>query len=183
MVRDGRDVALSAFQQPLSGIKNIYKAANDWKDNMRLVREFLATLPPHQCLEIRYEDLLSDPYEVFAQLIRFLEIDDTDGALLAFIKGHIGNDLTMGNFGKWKQQFTESQQVLYEQIACDMLEAYAYETKVQVVKQFGMLKRVGWHLDDNLKQWSFPEYWGHNLYRAKLRLRDLTVPIRSLGAK
>lgn len=64
IVRDGRDVALSIFQQEF-GAKNVYKAAIDWRQQMQLVHHFAQTLPPEQFVEIRYEDFLGATDETF----------------------------------------------------------------------------------------------------------------------
>ncbi len=74
IVRDGRDVALSIFQQEF-GAKNVYKAAIDWRQQRQLVHHFAQTLPPEQFVEIRYEDFLGATDETFRQLVDFLDIE------------------------------------------------------------------------------------------------------------
>ncbi len=73
IVRDGRDVALSIFQQEF-GAKNVYKAASDWRQQMQQVHAFAQSLPPEQFMEIRYEDFLGATGDTFRQLVTFLGV-------------------------------------------------------------------------------------------------------------
>ena len=80
VVRDGRDVALSIFETQF-GAKNLYVAACDWRRSLDAVESFRLSQPNAHLLDVRYEDLLMAPEQVFSTLIRFLDIEDEDGGL------------------------------------------------------------------------------------------------------
>jgi hypothetical protein len=179
IVRDGRDVALSLFQMHF-GSKNIYKAAKEWKDVILMVKDFAAqSLDKEQFMEFRYEDLLVKPAQIFAQIIDFLELDDTDGKLIDFISANIPNDLKAGNFNKWKGSLSQSDQELFEKAACDVLADYGYETTIEDVQSFSPIHRVYWNIDNQIKKWKTPGYWEDNVYRVKLRIKDM-IPFRGV---
>ena len=182
VVRDGRDVALSAFKIHF-GDKNAYATALDWRRSMEAVRAFAAGLGPGRLLEIRYEDLLGDPPAVFARLITFLDIDDPHGRLLEFIAAHIGDDLRGDNMLKWKTGLPPAQQALFEAVGGDLLAAYGYELVAGGQRSFGVFARLFWSLDNRVRKMSQREYWADNLYKTRIRTRALALPFRRLSRR
>ncbi|MCH9661568.1 MAG: sulfotransferase [Bacteroidetes bacterium] len=172
VVRDGRDVALSEFGRYF-GEKNTYKAAVEWRDTILLVKDFLKGLPPNRFIEIRYEDLLAEPAEVFHMLTKFLKIKDEDGQLKKYIDDTISNEIDANNSFKWKSKLSESKNRVFEQVACDILKSYRYETSIETVQDFSPAMKVIWNVDNILKKWKTPGYWGNNAYRAKIRVREM----------
>ncbi len=172
VVRDGRDVALSAFGRYF-GEKNSYKTAVNWRDTILLVQDFLGGLPPDRFIEFRYEDLLAEPAKVFHKLIKFLDITDEDGQLKKYIDDNICHDINANNSYKWKLKFSEAQNRVFEQVACDMLKNYEYETSIETVHDFSPAMKVIWNVDNLLKKWKTPGYWENNAYRAKVRFREI----------
>jgi hypothetical protein len=172
IVRDGRDVALSVFLRYF-GAKNIYTAAREWREAIELARSFLGGLDRSQYVDVRYEDLLSEPGEVFAKLIRFLDIEDRGGGLGLAIGRSVSLELDSDNHGKWKRLFSESQRLLYESVAGDLLDAYGYETIVKAPRKVRLARRAWFFMDDCLRRLSHPGQVGDNLYRLKLRLASL----------
>ena len=180
VVRDGRDVALSTLEQPLMGANNIYMAARDWKESLLTVRKFAMQLKADQFIEIRYEDLLTNPSETLSKLIDFLKIDDSEGRLREFISKNIHHDLKVTNFNKWKSQFSSSQLETYERIASDMLQQHGYETSYKENAEFNIIKKVYWNIEHKCKKWLSPKYWMDNFYKAKLKLRIAVVPVKKV---
>ena len=178
IVRDGRDVAHSTAGR-YWGPKNAYVSARQWEDTISNVLTFIRTLPPDQVLEVRYEDLLTHPRDVFRKLIRFLEIDDGDGALIAYIDENVAGDLMPGNFNKWQNAWSHEEQLRFERVACDNLRRYGYETTLtRCDDTFPGWQRLYWRLTNRLRKWMYPRYWADNFYKAKLRLRDLWRRLR-----
>ncbi len=101
IVRDGRDVALSVFQQEF-GAKNVSKAASDWRQQMLLVHTFAQSLPPEQFLEIRYEDFLGATGETFYKLVDFLGGDRAHLLVGGSLLRQLLQCLT-GGFGRLKE--------------------------------------------------------------------------------
>ncbi len=176
IVRDGRDVALSIFQQEF-GAKNVYKAASDWRQQMLLVRAFARSLPPEQFLEIRYEDFLGSTRESFRTLVDFLGVE-IDAAAFEPLTVQLQQELKADNFNKWRHGLTEPQQRLYEQIAGDVLASYGYETANCESQPMGWAQHGYWMLDDKLRHWMMPAYWRDNGYKVSLRLRSMLSQCR-----
>ncbi len=179
IVRDGRDVALSIFQQEF-GAKNVYKAASDWRQQLVSVRTFAASLPPEQFLEIRYEDFLGSTDKVFRNLVDFLGVETT-APDLARLAMRLQQELKVDNFNKWREALTESQQRLYERIAGDVLADYGYETSARRSQPIGSAQHWYWTCDDKIRHWMMPAYWRDNVYKASLRLRNLLSQCKRLG--
>ncbi|WP_197444002.1 sulfotransferase family protein [Maioricimonas rarisocia] len=169
VARDGRDVALSAFEQPF-GMKNIYCAAVDWTDAMQKVQAFRRRCPESQFFEVRYEDFLTDPVPVFEQLIAFLDIDDTDGSLRQFIADNIDGDLKRGNFEKWRTRLSPAEIRRFDRIAHDHLVHFGYESTANASVVPGGLPAVWWNLDNKARKLLRADYWNDNLYKLRLRL-------------
>lgn len=179
IIRDGRDVALSVFEQSW-GPKNVPSAALEWNHTVQLVREFEQTIPPDQFLQIRYEDLLDRPVEVFGRLINFLEIDDDDGQILANIDRNIRSELKAGNYNKWKQALSERQIRQFDSIAGELLRQYGYETTDAPPRQVGRLECAYWSADTRVRRLFRRDYWRDNGYQLKLLGRDVS---RRLGLR
>lgn len=179
IVRDGRDVALSIFQQEF-GAKNVYKAASDWRQQLMSVRTFAASLPPEQFLEIRYEDFLGSTDHVFRQLVDFLGVE-IDPPGLEHLATQLQQELKADNFNKWREGLTEPQQRLYKRIAGDVLTDYGYETATRRFQPIGFAQHWYWTFDDKFRHWIMPVYWRDNVYKALLRLRGLLSQCKRLG--
>ncbi|HMC89473.1 MAG TPA: sulfotransferase [Gemmataceae bacterium] len=93
LIRDGRDVCLSALEwrRPgkllsrlaIWGEDRVVAAALWWEWHVRLGRQAGNTLPRHQYHEIRYESLVARPAEECATLCAFLDVP-YDEAMLRF---------------------------------------------------------------------------------------------------
>ncbi len=79
MIRDGRDVAVS-LERRKSGLST-KEVANRWSHRIRKTRG-LATILPHY-LEVRYEDLVTDPDGVLGKVCAFIDLD-FDAAMLTY---------------------------------------------------------------------------------------------------
>jgi len=177
IVRDGRDVTLSSFKTHF-GAKNAYKGATSWVQEIDLVRTFAATLPKEQYIEIKYEDLLTRPVDVFTQLINFLGIEDPKNLLADFINKNIYSDLKLDNFDKWKTEMTPREQFIFEKIAFNHLQNYNYKTFLVNSGEMCFLKKVYWEIDHFTKKITTKGYWRDNLYKLKLRLHPITFLLK-----
>lgn len=179
IVRDGRDVALSVFEL-FWGPKNIPSAALEWNHTVQLVKDFEPTISADQFLQIRYEDLLDQPVDVFSRLINFLEIDDSNGEILANVDRNIRSELKAGNYNKWKHALTPRQIRQFDAIAGDLLRQYGYETMDVPRRTVGSLEAAYWNVDSRLRRFARRDYWRDNAYRWGLMGRDLA---RRLGLR
>ena len=173
VVRDGRDVALSGFDVPF-GEKNVYCAAKGWCSAMSRVNQFARMLPPEQFLEVRYEDFVEHPTDVFAKLIRFLEIDDADGNLLSFVRERIGADIVRGNSEKWRQRLSPAQVRRFDAVAYAQLVRCGYESSLEREARPNVLSRALWHFDNRFRKLCRQDYWQDNLYKLRLKFRGIS---------
>lgn len=72
LIRDGRDVVLSRMSVWMSERSNIRKMTQYWKTHLEQGRKDAKEL--NHYMEIRYEDLVSDPESVLAQVCDFCEL-------------------------------------------------------------------------------------------------------------
>lgn len=179
IVRDGRDVALSVFDR-FWGAKNIVTAALEWRHAIDRVREFAKTINPERMLDIRYEDLLSQPRQTFSKIIEFLKIEDADGRLLEYVDQEARKQLKSTNFNKWKTALTAKQQLTFDRINGDFLAEYGYETKTSEVRQPGSMECAFWAADSRVRQWGRLDYWKDDLYKLRLFSKEL---LRNLGIR
>jgi hypothetical protein len=140
IVRDGRDVALSFARQgwshPLPGDRNqeLSVAALYWAWVVRRGRELGRELAADY-LEIRFEDLVSRPREVLAQVGRFVEHDlDYDRIQDSGI-GSVrtpnssfanGSEREFNPVGRWKNKLSPQQLLALESLVGDVLLELGY---------------------------------------------------------
>jgi hypothetical protein len=139
LVRDGRDVALSVMGVPF-GPNNAWAAARSWAGAIRQGRE-AAARHPGRVLEVRYEDLVSQPAETVAAVCDFLEleyapdmlaIEQTDRSKVVEDQAgwftNVWAGITTAAVGKWRAELTPRQVDVFESVAGDELRALGYET-------------------------------------------------------
>jgi hypothetical protein len=179
VVRDGRDVALSTFDMHF-GAKNAYAAARDWMACIDAVDTFRRAFPQARVLEIRYEDLLSDPQAVFGGLSRFLQIVDGE-ALAARVGSAVAPQLRAGNTNKWRARLSTSEQRRFEAVAGSALTRYGYDRIAPDIKPPSAIARMYWSIDDRARRATTRGYLRDTLYRAGLRLGAAGRPLRAFG--
>jgi hypothetical protein len=179
VVRDGRDVALSIFEEQF-GAKNIFVAARHWAACLQAVADFRRSHPRAQVLDVRYEDLLDEPGRVFEGLVQFLDIDDS-GGLSRSVGTAVRQQLRAGNSRKWKTRLSRDEQRIFEAVAGAWLQHFKYECVAGPLPAPGALTTLRWTLDDAFKKARRGDYWRDNMYRLGLRLGPLGAPLRQFG--
>ncbi len=153
IIRDGRDVALSTKGLWFDLGNNIEEVAANWVSRIRQTRQ-LAQLVPHY-LEIRYEDLVSQPEAVLKRVCRFLHLP-FDASMLNY---HVEANLRLNEFkpryaadgglvltqarrkeaflltneppqtnrvARWRKECTTEEVKIFEEIAGDLLRELDY---------------------------------------------------------
>ena len=133
VVRDGRDVASSLLENgfwPLaaghefpslsrfSGPMTFEGACDYWLEVMRLAREAEARLPAGSSLEVRLEDLVTEPEETLGRVCAFLG-EPMDPVLL-------DQDLSEGHVGRHADDLTPEQIAHFEKVGGAELERHGY---------------------------------------------------------
>ena len=139
LIRDGRDVALSVMKVPF-GPNNAWAAAHSWADAIRRGHK-AAERHPGRVLEIRYEDLVSEPAETVAAVCAFLEleyapdmlaIEQTDRSKVVESQAgwftNVWAGITTAAVGKWRTELAPRQVEVFESVAGNELRALGYET-------------------------------------------------------
>ena len=139
LVRDGRDVALSVMKVPF-GANNVWAAARSWAGAVRQGRDAAARYPG-RVLEIRYEDLVTNPEQEIATTCNFLgleyspdmlAIEHTDRSKVVEDQAawftNVWAGITTAAVGKWRTELTPRQVEVFESVAGNELRALGYET-------------------------------------------------------
>ena len=139
LVRDGRDVALS-FRQAMVGEKHFFNLAQKWKLDQQLSLDYIATLPDHRYITIRYEELIADPAKYIHQICDKFSLPYSDDVLEYYkseeskhtaVSGHMWENVTKPvmkyNSNKFLKGMSHDDLVMFESVAGDMLERLGYK--------------------------------------------------------
>lgn len=122
--------------------KGIRTAAEGWAKNVRETEQMGQEIYGDQYISLRYEDLLTQPWEQMSRLWQFLEVRTDLPKLPEILKAELGSnpdrdwqkqkagelvsDLQKGKSGSWRELFTEHDQGVFQEIAGDLLETWSY---------------------------------------------------------
>ncbi len=140
IVRDGRDSALS-WKKARFGPKHIYLLAKRWVQYLEIVEQLQSNLDERSFIEVRYEDLLSEPELVIQKICNFLG-EDFAPEMLAFNTNsapyltdrqnqqNLSKPILANNAGKWRTEMTARELRIFEAVAGTTLERYGYERQL-----------------------------------------------------
>ncbi len=144
VIRDGRDVGVEQLRSAF-GPRNVYSAAKIWKRVENTAAELRAKLPATTWLDVRYEELVSEPERVLTSVTDFLG-EKFEPALLDFHQGEIarrrgatrdhrqlGRPVTPEFVGIYKRYLSEYDQAIFETVAGDELRRAGYVSTVAPV--------------------------------------------------
>jgi hypothetical protein len=131
---EGKSIFTAAFLQ---------EEATDWVKNLREFDEEGQALFPNQYLRIRYEDLLSNPYETLTRLWGSLQVASSFPEDRALIQGRLTRNrgaeeharkesslvenLKRGTAGGWQDWFTDADRQVFKETGGDSLIRWDYE--------------------------------------------------------
>jgi len=93
----------------------------EWKILMDEMEKIKQIVPPENFLEIKYEDLCSDPSKIFKSVINFCGLKQSK-KFDEFVKGYALRNIN----DKWKQELTDDQQKIVEDVLEGHLIKYGY---------------------------------------------------------
>jgi len=138
MVRDGRDVAVSAKSSIFNHF-HVYYSARRWQREQRLGLDWLATLPAEQIMLLKYEELIADPPTITRQLCDFLGEPFEAGMLeyhrssearksgsLSISWENTARPVMAGNAQKFRRLLSKAEILLFEAIAGEELRELGY---------------------------------------------------------
>lgn len=135
--RDGRDVALSLFNEGL--YPNPTSAAEHWLNFITKIKEFGNNLPNGRFFEVAYEQLVQQPDQTVQKVCDFLALDyrpemldfwqnvDRLGDTSREFHQNLKNPINTNAIGKWEQEFNETQQALVDDHLAAMLAQLGYK--------------------------------------------------------
>lgn len=138
MVRDGRDVAVSAKSSIFNNY-HVFYSAQRWKREQEMGLSWLSVLPPDRIMLLKYEDLISDPRSMTKAMCEFLGEEFEEGMLeyhrsaearksggLSVSWENTCRPVMRGNSGKFLRHLEAKEIRLFEAIACDELQRLGY---------------------------------------------------------
>lgn len=122
----------------------IRRVAKGWVQNLQETEEEGRRLFGDRYFGMRYEDMLSTPFEEMVRLWKFLGVKKVDDALEKKIQAELSSNpdeewqakrnegiasfLPKGQAGNWQRLFTEKDKSLFKDVAVEMLLRWKYET-------------------------------------------------------
>ena len=146
LIRDGRDVALSAVSwKKADRVLGDFRtwpsdpwttAALWWERSVRLGREAASALPPEVYLEVRYESVVAEPESACRQICAFLSLP-YDPGMLRFHAGRTTPDPALSSkrqwlpptsgLRDWRSEMSAEALQQFEAAAGDLLAELGYE--------------------------------------------------------
>ncbi|MHC4271462.1 MAG: sulfotransferase family protein [Planctomycetota bacterium] len=129
IIRDVRDVCLSARKAWKS---NIFQYAQSWYDDIKKCQEDFKTLDSSDYIEIRYEDLITEPARIMDKCFHFVGLEFSEDYLRLDKSvepvGHAKNRnvIMKGNFGHYKEILSAKKIRRIEELTWPMLDFYGY---------------------------------------------------------
>jgi hypothetical protein len=135
LVRDGRDVALS-YRAAHFGPKHVYPLARRWRNYLAAAEEAQANLGDQAFLQVRYEDLVTEPEGELRRICRFLG-EEFAPSMLTFYDcrtfhidqrnaQNLRRPVMSQNTGRWRTGMTAREVRIFEALAGTCLERYGY---------------------------------------------------------
>jgi len=136
LIRDGRDVALS-YKTAFFGPKHVYSLARRWLEYLSAAEEARASLGDQAFLQVRYEDLVSDPKQELRRICSFLGEEFAPSMLVSYQDKrtyhadqrnarNLRLPVMSHNSGKWRTEMTARDLRIFEALAGASLARYAY---------------------------------------------------------
>lgn len=133
LVRDGRDCSLSLINRKHDfNVYNTYQAAKYWQRYVQVGTEHGKRLGQDSYIEIRYEDLLSNPAGTMQRISTFLG-EEYSESLVHFKKANqagktplLQKPVQPDNAGKWRSQMSHAGIRIFESVAAGTLAQFGY---------------------------------------------------------
>ena len=143
MVRDGRDVAVSAKTSIFNHF-HVYYSAQRWQREQRLGLVWLKKLPQEQIILLKYEQLIKAPLATVQGLCTFLDLSFDDRMLeyhrfneaqksgaLSISWENTARPVMSGNDGRFRKLLTKQEIIQFEAIALNEMAELGYQPDSQ----------------------------------------------------
>lgn len=149
--RDPRDVARSSL--PMGFEATLYHCTQHWIDTERVWDRVKAKLPEDRYLELRFEDLVSDPQGRLAEVCAFMGID-YDPAMLDYGDSSTYEAPDASVAYKWKRSMSAADAALCSCRAQELIRSRGYDVPEGAAAPGG-LARLRLELANKLGKWRF----------------------------
>jgi len=126
MIRDGREVAASVLERGWTG--DVSHIATVWK-GMILSGRAAAAEGLNEYLEVRYEDLVSEPVCALQNILRFLHLEPLSQQLVDTYNRQSGSPISKEVKHSWRK-LNDVDEALFNHVAGDLLAELDYPGKV-----------------------------------------------------
>lgn len=157
VVRDGRDVALSKKKLGWTGMPSflsntvigLMSAAAQWELSAKLGRKLVRDNPSN-CMQVRYEDLVSDTSAVLQNIQHFLAIDLStsldEGAKYGSLRSANSSfgamnagAISSAGVGRWKELLSEKDKIMFKVCFSSALKQFGYFNEERALPFFQRL--------------------------------------------
>jgi len=122
MIRDGREVAASVLERGWTD--DVSYIATGWK-NLILSGRVSATEGLREYLEVRYEDMVSDPVCVLQKVLHFLHLEPLSQQLVDIYNRRSGLPISKEVKHAWRK-LNDADEALFNHVAGDLLAELGY---------------------------------------------------------
>jgi hypothetical protein len=155
LVRDGRDVAQS-LRNLNWGSRNLPRLAQDWRWKTTICHKVGRAIGGDNFLEIKYEDLVTEPTATLKRICWFLQEEFSD-AMLEHGRddggervpeasrqwhGHSMEPPDVSKLYGWKRSMSLADRLIFDEEAGDALDLFGYEREKKKATWRSRLKRV-----------------------------------------
>jgi hypothetical protein len=182
VVRDPRAVAVSQFRAGF-GSKNAYEAAVNWHQDFVNVQRFGARMPAARYHWFRYEDLVADPAAALDRVACFLGIANHT-ELTSGLRDHLRVQVRAAGGDAWRKELSREELRCIEAVCGGQMAALGYDmiSGREALAMPGPLRLLAWHARSLWRRAADGRYWADNLYRLRLRLREVPIVRRTIAA-
>jgi len=113
----------AGWKNDFSKYSNLEFNALQWVHCVETIRKNWQTIPENHRVEIRYEDLISNPQETISIALRFLKVDPSQDFFDAL------PEIAGNNYNKWRNEFSESEIDLIKPVLDPVLEEMNYVSR------------------------------------------------------
>jgi len=174
ILRDGRDVARSCVAMHWAG--NLWRGADRWIEAETLWANMTRSLPQERYIEVRYEDLVSQPVESLAQICEFAGTT-YDPAMLTYPENSTYTAPNPNLIFQWQQKLSKKEVQLVEARISDLLTERGYALSGLPIIEISPQRALRLHVHNYLLR-----IWGR-VQNFGLPLLAISFLSRRLGLK
>lgn len=149
LIRDPRPTTLSIVNYRWCG--NHYHAAKRWCNKIQAVEDLRQTVGDTQFLDVKYEDLVSQPQATLTTICSFLGLEYSD-KMFDYTEHTKYAYPTAERLNSWQQKISKRDVRLIETVAADVMDRYGYQRQNAQVTNLGPIYRAYLYLEHRIRR-------------------------------